>query len=66
MPSDFLSPALAVALTAYAVGVASPGPSNMAIMATAMSQGRRQATAFAADLESRTPYFLAGHARIRI
>ena len=47
MPSDFFSPALAFALMAYAVGVASPGPSNMAIMAAAMSQGRHQAMAFA-------------------
>lgn len=47
MPAEFLSPALAVALSAYTVGVASPGPSNMAIMATAMSQGRRHAIAFA-------------------
>jgi threonine efflux protein len=43
MQSDFLSPALAVALTAYTLGVASPGPSNMAIMATAMSLGRGRA-----------------------
>lgn len=50
MPSDFFSPALAVALTAYTVGVASPGPSNMAIMAAAMSQGRRHALALAAGV----------------
>jgi len=50
MPSEFFSPALAVALTAYAVGVASPGPSSMAIMAAAMSQGRRQALALAAGV----------------
>lgn len=50
MPSEFFSPALAVALAAYTVGVASPGPSNMAIMATAMSQGRRQALALAAGV----------------
>ncbi len=47
MPSELLSPSLAIALSAYALGVASPGPSNMAIMATAMSQGRRQAMALA-------------------
>ncbi len=50
MPSDFFSPTLFIALTAYTVGVASPGPSNMAIMATAMSQGRRQAMALAAGV----------------
>lgn len=47
MLSDFFSPALALALTAFTVGVASPGPSNMAIMAAAMSQGRGQAMALA-------------------
>lgn len=41
---------MAVALTAHTVGVASPGPSNMAIMATAMSQGRRQAMALASGI----------------
>ncbi len=50
MFSDFSSPALAIALMAYSVGVASPGPSNMAIMAAAMSQGRRQAMALAAGV----------------
>jgi threonine/homoserine/homoserine lactone efflux protein len=50
MESEFLSPAFAVALTAYTIGVASPGPSNMAIMAAAMSQGRRQALALAAGV----------------
>ena len=50
MPPEFFSPALAVALTAYIVGVASPGPSNMAIMAAAMSQGRSQALALAAGV----------------
>lgn len=50
MAADFVSPALLVALTAYTVGVASPGPSNMAIMAAAMSQGRRHAMALAAGV----------------
>lgn len=50
MTAEFLSPSLAIALSAYALGVASPGPSNMAIMATAMSQGRRQAMALAAGV----------------
>lgn len=50
MPSEFFSPALAVALMAYTIGVACPGPSTMAIMATAMSQGRQQAIALAAGV----------------
>ena len=50
MTSEFFSPALAVALTAYTVGVASPGPSNIAIMATAMSQGRQQALVLASGI----------------
>ena len=50
MPTEFLSPGLTIALTAYAIGVASPGPSNMAIMATAMSQGRQYALALAAGV----------------
>lgn len=50
MPPDFFSPALAVALTTYTIGVASPGPSNMAIMAAAMSHGRSQAMALAAGV----------------
>ena len=50
MPSDFLSTSFVVALTAYTVGVASPGPSNMAIMATAMSRGRRHALALSAGV----------------
>lgn len=47
MTLEFLSPELAIALAAYLVGVASPGPSNMAIMSAAMSQGRRQALVLA-------------------
>lgn len=41
---------LLLAYTAYAVGVISPGPSNMAIMATAMEMGRRQALSLAAGV----------------
>lgn len=37
---------------AYLLGTASPGPSNMAIMATAMSQGRRPALLLAAGVIS--------------
>lgn len=47
--SEFLHiPAgLLLTLVAYLIGCASPGPSNMAIMATAMSRGRSQALALA-------------------
>lgn len=37
---------------AYLLGTASPGPSNMAIMATAMSQGRKPALMLAAGVVS--------------
>jgi threonine efflux protein len=47
LPLDVFSPALTVAVGAYALGVASPGPSNLAIMAAAMSQGRGHAVALA-------------------
>lgn len=40
---DAFSPSLAFALMAYALGVASPGPSTLAIMGAAMSGGRRAA-----------------------
>jgi threonine efflux protein len=50
MSSEFFSPALAVALTAFTIGAASPGPGNMAIMGAAMSQGRRQAVALASGI----------------
>ena len=38
---------LALAYSAYALGTASPGPSNLCIMSTAMRQGRRPAIIFA-------------------
>lgn len=43
---------MALAYSAYAIGVASPGPSNLAVMATAMSAGRRSALVFAAGVIS--------------
>jgi threonine/homoserine/homoserine lactone efflux protein len=43
-----LSPEALFAWSAYLVGSASPGPSNLAIMATAMGSGRRAAMVFAA------------------
>lgn len=39
-----------VAYVAYLIGTASPGPSNLAIMATAMAQGRPHAIALAAGV----------------
>ncbi len=47
---QLLSANLALAYTAYLVGVASPGPSNLAIMGTAMAHGRSQALALAAGV----------------
>lgn len=44
---SFLSANLAVAYTAYFVGTASPGPSNLAIMSIAANHGRKPALAFA-------------------
>ncbi len=45
-------PSLLVAYTTYFIGTASPGPANLAIMTTAMDDGRRQAMAFAAGVIS--------------
>lgn len=45
-------PYLLVAYTTYLVGTASPGPANLAIMATAMDSGRRAALAFALGVVS--------------
>lgn len=42
-----LPPNCLLAFAAYLVGTASPGPSNLAIMSTAMSQGRSHALALA-------------------
>jgi threonine efflux protein len=49
MMSDLIQygPSLLVAYTAYLVATVSPGPSNLAIMATAMSAGRKPALALA-------------------
>lgn len=43
---------LLLAYSAYAVGTASPGPSNLSIMSLAMSAGRRPALVFAAGVVS--------------
>jgi threonine/homoserine/homoserine lactone efflux protein len=45
--STFFSANLLLAYTAYFVGVASPGPSNLAIMSIAANNGRQSALAFA-------------------
>jgi threonine/homoserine/homoserine lactone efflux protein len=45
-----LSSNLLLAYTAYLVGVASPGPSVLAVMGTAMAQGRARALALAAGV----------------
>jgi threonine efflux protein len=52
LDSPLVSANLAVAFSAYLVGVASPGPSNLAIMGTAMAHGRRRALVFAAGVIS--------------
>ncbi|MFN4058807.1 MAG: hypothetical protein ACK4HW_11605 [Roseinatronobacter sp.] len=44
MPSDLFSQ-LALVYLAYLIAIASPGPSTMAIMGTAMQSGRKPALA---------------------
>jgi threonine efflux protein len=48
----FFSANLLIAWSAYFVGTASPGPSNLAIMSIASNAGRRAAFAFAAGVMS--------------
>ena len=50
--STFLSTNVLLAYTAYFVGTASPGPSNLAIMSLAMGSGRKPAFAFALGVMS--------------
>jgi threonine/homoserine/homoserine lactone efflux protein len=50
--SSFVTANLALAYSAYALGTASPGPSNLSVMATAMHQGRRPALIFALGVVS--------------
>lgn len=47
-----LSTNLLLAYGAFAIGVASPGPSTLAVMGTAMAQGRARALALAAGVVS--------------
>lgn len=48
--SSFLTANLVLAYLAYALGTASPGPSNLSVMAIAMYKGRRPAMIFAAGV----------------
>jgi threonine/homoserine/homoserine lactone efflux protein len=50
--TPFLTADVLIAYSAYFVGTASPGPSNLAIMSLAMSAGRRTALAFALGVMS--------------
>ncbi|MGW8393487.1 LysE family translocator [Pseudoduganella sp. HUAS MS19] len=50
--ASILSANLVLAYSAYTLGAASPGPSNLAVMATAMSSGRRSALVFALGVVS--------------
>lgn len=50
--SAFLSANVLLAYTAYFIGTASPGPSNLAIMSLAMGSGRKAAFAFALGVMS--------------
>lgn len=52
MENSLLSANLALAYAAYAIGTASPGPSNLAVMATAMNHGRRSGVVFALGVVS--------------
>ena len=49
---ELLSPNLLLAYSAYFVATASPGPSNLAIMAMAMNSGRKAALLFALGVVS--------------
>jgi threonine/homoserine/homoserine lactone efflux protein len=49
---SFLTTNLVLAYSAYALGTASPGPSNLSVLATAMHSGRRPAVIFALGVVS--------------
>ncbi|MDR5857710.1 LysE family translocator [Caballeronia sp. LZ062] len=51
-PQTFFSANVLLAWSAYLVGTASPGPSNLAIMSIASTSGRRAALAFAMGVTS--------------
>lgn len=50
--NSFLTANLLLAYSAYALGTASPGPSNLSVMATAMQYGRRSGLIFALGVVS--------------
>lgn len=50
--ASILNANIGLAYAAYAFGAASPGPSNLAVMATAMRAGRRSAIVFALGITS--------------
>ena len=50
MEAGFLPSGLGIALATYAIATASPGPATLAIMGTAMSQGRAQGLVLAAGI----------------
>jgi len=50
--ASLLSANLILAYSAYTFGAASPGPSNLAVMSTAMNSGRRHALVFALGVVS--------------
>jgi threonine efflux protein len=52
LEDSFLTANLVLAYSAYALGTASPGPSNLSVMATAMHHGRRSGLIFALGVVS--------------
>jgi threonine efflux protein len=52
LEGSFLTANVVIAYTAYAVGTASPGPSNLSVMATAMHHGRKSGLIFALGIVS--------------
>lgn len=52
LEASFFTPNVVLAYSVYALGTASPGPSNLSVMATAMQHGRRPALTFALGVVS--------------
>lgn len=57
--TSFFSANLLLAYTAYFIGTASPGPSNLAIMSIAANHGRKAALAFAFGVVSGSMFWAA-------
>jgi len=57
--NSFVSANLLLAYTAYLVGTASPGPSNLAIMSTAANHGRKAALVFSMGVISGSMFWAA-------